>query len=131
MDATDYCIDVPASPLYNRIVDSRDVGVAAVAGSTEPMRLDLHNNGDPRYRLGFVIGHNPQATPRRGSCIFAHLWRQPGEATAGCTAMDDAHMEALLAWLDPAARPRLVLLPRGEYARLAARWQLPALEGGQ
>lgn len=77
-----YCMDVPASPFYNRIVDEKKVGSAAVKGSTEPMRLDLHNKGDVRYREGFVIAHNPDNQPGKGSCIFAHLWRQPGEATA-------------------------------------------------
>ncbi len=125
MQATSYCIDVPDSPLYNRIIDTREQGEAAAKGSTEPMRLDLHNNGDPRYRAGLVIGHNAHATPRAGSCIFAHLWRTPGEATAGCTAMAAATMDSLLGWLRPDARPVFVLLPREEYARLAHDWQLP------
>jgi hypothetical protein len=72
-----YCMDVPASPFYNRIVDEKKVGSAAVKGSTEPMRLDLHNKGDVRYREGFVIAHNPDNQPGKGSCIFAHLWRRP------------------------------------------------------
>ena len=127
MQASDWCMDVADSPLYNRIVDAREVGQAAVAGSTEPMRLDLHRDGDPRYRLGFVIGHNPDNVPQGGSCIFAHLWRTPGEATAGCTAMADADMEALLAWLDPDRSPRFVLLPAEEYRRLASAWRLPLL----
>ncbi|WP_447730962.1 L,D-transpeptidase family protein [Pseudoxanthomonas suwonensis] len=126
MDASHWCMDVPGSPHYNRIVDAREVGQAAVAGSSEPMRLDLHHDGDPRYRLGLVIAHNPGNTPGHGSCIFAHLWRQPGEPTAGCTAMAEEDMRRLLAWLDPAAQPRFVLLPRTEYARLAPRWDLPA-----
>ena len=125
MQATSYCIDVPDSPLYNRIIDTRTEGEAAAKGSTEPMRLDLHNQGDVRYREGLVIGHNPKATPRAGSCIFAHLWRTPGEATAGCTAMASGTMDRLLAWLRPDARPVLVLLPRSEYARLTRDWQLP------
>ena len=127
MQASDWCMDVADSPLYNRIVDAREVGQAAVAGSTEPMRLDLHRDGDPRYRLGFVISHNPDNVPQGGSCIFAHLWRTPGEATAGCTAMADADMEALLAWLDPDRSPRFVLLPAEEYRRLASAWRLPLL----
>lgn len=127
MTASHYCIDVPASPLYNRIVDARVVGEAAVAGSTEPMRRDLHANGDPRYRLGFVIEHNREARPGAGSCIFAHLTRRAGEPTAGCTAMADAVMEQTLAWLDPARRPVFVLLPDAEYRRLQAGWGLPAL----
>ena len=125
MQATSYCIDVPDSPLYNRIIDTRTEGEAAAKGSTEPMRLDLHNNGDPRYREGLVIGHNPTATPRAGSCIFAHLWRTPGEPTAGCTAMAAETMDGMLAWLRPDARPVFVLLPRAEYERLAHAWRLP------
>ncbi|GAB3102580.1 L,D-transpeptidase family protein [Lysobacter terrae] len=127
MDAGDYCIDIPASPLYNRIVDARDVGEQAVAGSTEPMRRDLHANGDARYRLGFVIEHNPNAQPGAGSCIFAHLWKMPGEPTSGCTAMADAVMEQMLGWLDPQAKPVFVLLPDAEYRRLRKQWDLPAL----
>lgn len=127
MDATDWCIDVPDSPFYNRIIDARDEGDAAVAGSTEPMRLDLHNAGDVRYALGLRVAHNPQAIPGQGSCIFMHLWREPNEATAGCTAMDEATMQTLLGWLDPRLAPMLVLLPESEYHRLATTWQLPTL----
>ena len=127
MQASHYCIDVPDSPLYNRIVDARDVGEAAVAGSTEPMRLDLHKEGDIRYRRGFVIEHNAGGVPGHGSCIFAHLLRRADETTAGCTAMDAAALDAVLRWLDPARTPRFVLLPDAEYARLAASWRLPAL----
>ena len=93
------------------------------------MRLDLHNNGDPRYREGLVIGHSPTATPRAGSCIFAHLWRTPGEVTAGCTARADADMEALLAWLDADQSPRFVLLPQAQRQRLATAWNLPTAHG--
>ncbi|MEN5040818.1 L,D-transpeptidase family protein [Stenotrophomonas sp. TWI1149] len=129
MRDTSYCMDVPDSPYYNRIVDADVVGAEAVAGSTEPMRLDLHNKGDRRYREGFVIEHNPKSTPGGGSCIFAHLWRTPGEATAGCTAMEPARMTTLLTWLNASAQPRFVLLPRAEYQRLQADWQLPVLAG--
>ena len=127
MDEGDWCVDVDGSPLYNRIVNVREVGRDAVAGSTEPMRRDLHAGGDVRYRLGFVIEHNPQARAGGGSCIFAHLWRQPGETTAGCTAMDAAAMQDLLAWLDDARRPLFVLLPRPVYDGLRQAWRLPSL----
>lgn len=130
MDADDWCIDVVGSPLYNRIVDAREVGADAVAGSTEPMRRDLHAGGDARYALGFVIEHNPRAEPGAGSCIFAHLWSTPDSTTAGCTAMDDEAMRHLLAWLDADQHPVFVLLPQAEYARLHARWSLPAVTSG-
>ena len=126
MQATHWCMDVPASPLYNRIVDSRDVGAAAVQGSTEPMRLDLHNNGDDRYKLGFVIEHNAGNVPGMGSCIFAHLWGNPDKTTAGCTALPETGMRALLGWLQPAARPVFVQLTDADYDRLQAGWRLPS-----
>lgn len=129
MQREHWCIDVPGSPHYNRIVDIRAVGAAAIEGSTEPMRRDLHERGDGRYRLGFVIEHNAAGIDREGSCIFAHVWQGPGVPTAGCTAMAEADMTALLAWLDPAKTPRFVLLPVQAYARLQAAWDLPAPNG--
>lgn len=128
MQSSSYCIDVSGSPLYNRIVDADVVGKAAVAGSTEPMRRDVHVDGDQRYRQGFVIEHNLQARPDAGSCIFAHLWKAPGEATAGCTAMDDPGMASLLQWLRPERRPLFVLMPASEYRTLHALWGLPSVE---
>lgn len=125
MRESSWCMDVVDSPLYNRIVDAAVVGQAAVQGSSEPMRLDLHNGGDARYRNGFVIEHNAQAAKGGGSCIFAHLWKAPGETTAGCTAMAPESMQRLYAWLDPKARPVFVLLPAAELARLRQAWRLP------
>jgi len=122
----DYCIDVSGSPLYNRLVAAHEAGAEAVAGSTEPMRRDLHANGDDAYRIGFVIEHNPAGTPNAGSCIFVHLWKGPGSSTSGCTALDEPALRALLQWLDPRAHPVFVLLPRAEYLRLQAAWRLPA-----
>lgn len=125
MTAKDYCIDVSESPLYNQIVDVGRVGAQAIAGSTEPMRRDLHVDGDQRYKIGFVIEHNAQHTPRAGSCIFAHLWKSEDSTTAGCTAMTEPVMRELLGWLDPAKNPLFVLLPRAQYERLHKAWQLP------
>lgn len=125
LTATDYCVDVSGSPQYNRIVDAEAVGAAAVKGSTEPMRRDLHVDGDQAYRQGFVIEHNTQAAPQGGSCIFAHLWKSPTGTTTGCTAMTPAVMQSLLAWLKPQDQPVFVLLPQAEYERLRVDWQLP------
>ena len=130
LSATDYCVDVSGSPQYNRIVDARVVGEQAVQGSTEPMRRDIHAHGDQRYREGFVIEHNPQQRAQGGSCIFAHLWKSPADATSGCTAMAPALMQRLLAWLKPQDHPVIVLLPEPAYAKLQAAWRLPALGEG-
>ncbi|EIL96318.1 MULTISPECIES: L,D-transpeptidase family protein [Rhodanobacter] len=131
LTATDYCMDVSGSPLYNHIADTAKVGAAALKGSSEPMRRDLHFQGDQRYRLGFVIEHNPNGVPQGGSCIFGHLWKTPDTGTTGCTAMNPATMRRLLAWLKPQAHPIFVLLPQNEYARLRHGWQLPSTQGGR
>lgn len=130
LDGGHWCIDVPDSPHYNRIVHERDVGRAALAGSTEPMRRDIHLDGDPQYRLGFVIAHNPDREPDAGSCIFAHPWLDEGTPTAGCVGLADGPLAETLAWLDAAAAPRLILLPEAEYQRLREAWQLPDRAGG-
>lgn len=127
LSANDYCVDVSGAAQYNRIVDAKVVGAAAVKGSTEPMRRDIHANGDQRYRLGFVIEQNAQAAPQGGSCIFGHLWKSPTDSTAGCTAMTPAIMQSLLAWLKPQQHPIFILLPQAEYERLRSDWQLPVI----
>lgn len=132
MGFNDWCIDVPASPLYNRIVDRSVAKAPGLDQSTEPMRLDLHNQGDQRYREGFVIEHNVDGqVANGGSCIFAHLWGQPGQATAGCTAMAPATMQATLAWLDRDRKPVFVLLPQAQYRSLQRAWGLPPVAGGE
>jgi L,D-peptidoglycan transpeptidase YkuD (ErfK/YbiS/YcfS/YnhG family) len=125
MTEFDYCVDVNESSLYNRIVDARQVGEAAVSKSTEPMRRDLHAKGDQRYKLGFVIEHNPKNVATKGSCIFTHLWGSTGQTTAGCTAMDEVALRGLVAWLSDMQHPVFVLLPRAEYERVRNQWNLP------
>jgi L,D-peptidoglycan transpeptidase YkuD (ErfK/YbiS/YcfS/YnhG family) len=126
MGSNDWCIDVPESAYYNRIIDRSLVKAPHLDKSSEPMRRDLHVDGDQRYREGFVIEHNADgAVAHGGSCIFAHLWKAPGEATAGCTAMAPTSMAPLLAWLDVRKRPVFVELPQAQYAQLRAAWNLP------
>jgi len=132
MTTNDWCIDVPASNYYNKIIDRSTVKAPYLDQSSEPMRRDLHADGDQRYREGFVIEHNADGAARQGgSCIFAHLWKAPGETTAGCTAMAPDSMDALLAWLDAHRKPVFVLLPNAQYAALKRDWKLPEITGSE
>ncbi len=119
MTERDKCVDDPASPLYNRLVNEREV--EKNWQSHEEMRRE-----DEQYRLGVVIGHNSApVVPRAGSCIFLHIWKAPDQGTAGCTAVAAADMETLLAWLRPEENPVIVQLPRAEYERVRIPWGLP------
>lgn len=125
MGTNDWCIDVPDSAYYNQIIDRSLVKAPGLDQSTEPMRRDIHADGDQRYREGFVIEHNAANIRNAGSCIFAHLWAAPDSTTAGCTAMAPVSMDALLGWLDARRKPVFVQLPQAQYTQLRHAWKLP------
>jgi len=113
-------IDDPASVHYNRIVDQSSVAQPDWV-SCEDMLRD-----DQRYAVGAVVAHNAEPpVPGAGSCIFLHVWAGAGGPTAGCTAMSLADMTAIAGWLDGAALPLLVQLPRVEYEKWREAWGLP------
>ena len=114
------CVDDVNSDFYNVIIDRERLAGRADWNSSERMR-EIEG-----YRWGlFVIYNSAPPAPGRGSCIFMHIWAGSGKGTAGCTAMEQTNLEALLGWLDPAKRPLLVQLPDAEYARLRGTWLLP------
>ena len=123
-----YCIDIPSSPLYNQIVDISKYPKAMSKGTTEPMRRDLAAKPDDSYRRGLFIDHNPRNQPGAGSCIFMHQIVPEKTATAGCTALPDADLTAIFAWLKPELQPVYLLLPAAEYQALRASWHLPVLQ---
>ena len=113
-------IDDPASAHYNRIVDLSSVVQPDWTSCEDMLRAD------GRYAISAVVAHNADPPlPGAGSCIFLHVWECEGAPTAGCTAMPRAAMNELAGWLDSAATPLLVQLPRAEYARYRDAWGLP------
>ncbi len=118
------CVDDVASTYYNQVIDWKAEGLSAGSlPSHEAMLL-----GSAVYKYTIFVAHNmPSPTPGAGSCIFLHLWSGPQGSTAGCTAMAEADIVKLLAWLDPAKAPLLAQLTRAEYARVRSAWNLPTL----
>ena len=105
---TTECVDDTASRYYNQIVD-RDAVPSVDWSSSEKMRAVSV------YQWGIVVNYNTPAAPKRGSCIFMHIWSGASSSTAGCTAMPQEDLEAILRWLDPVANPRLVQFTRSEF----------------
>jgi D-alanyl-D-alanine dipeptidase len=115
------CVDDSSSKFYNKVVDRTTV--APDWNSSEHML-----RSDDLYRWGILVDHNTDPRiAQGGSCIFMHIWRGPGQPTVGCTAMAQAQLETLLAWLDPERQPLLVQLPVSEYKHLKKQWHLPTL----
>jgi D-alanyl-D-alanine dipeptidase len=114
------CVDDVSSSVYNQIVDRRQV-----AGPDWTSSEKMREIGEP-YRWGVVVNYNTPAVARRGSCIFLHIGGGEGsKGTAGCTAMPAPDLRAVMEWLDAAANPVLVQLPRAAYERVRAEWGLP------
>jgi D-alanyl-D-alanine dipeptidase len=117
------CVDDPASGVYNMLVDRATAEVGWK--SSEKMREIA-----PAYHWGVVVEYNTRpAVPGRGSCVFLHIGGAAGQGTAGCTALGEPALKALMQWLDPARAPVLVQLPLSAYEALRTAWGLPALPG--
>jgi L,D-peptidoglycan transpeptidase YkuD (ErfK/YbiS/YcfS/YnhG family) len=115
------CVDDTNSSSYNIIVDRRSVAKVDWK-SSEKMRMI-----DGEYELGVFVAHNSEPTePGAGSCVFLHIWKEPGHPTSGCTAMSKGGIESLLGWLDSRSNPVLVQLPQAEYQQKQKPWMLPA-----
>jgi L,D-peptidoglycan transpeptidase YkuD (ErfK/YbiS/YcfS/YnhG family) len=97
----DLWVDDADSPQYNSWVRRSELA----AKSYEVMRLP-----DSRYRHGIVIGYNRNPIVKgKGSAIFVHVVAADGRATAGCVALDEGELVAIIGWLDPARRPMIVM----------------------
>jgi L,D-peptidoglycan transpeptidase YkuD (ErfK/YbiS/YcfS/YnhG family) len=81
-----YCVDDVASPLYNQIVAEEEAG-EGVNGEQmwEP----------EEYRRGLLIGYPTDIQRHPGSCIFVHVWSQPGVGTAGCIGLPVKSVEKI------------------------------------
>jgi D-alanyl-D-alanine dipeptidase len=113
------CVDDSQSGHYNRLVDNRMV--KKDWKSSEFMRRQDH-----QYRWGIVVNHNTYSTlPMGGSCIFLHVWKEPGAPTSGCTAMSEANLLELLHWLDPAKSPKLLQVVEKDYPAYQREFGLP------
>jgi len=114
-------VDDPGSHYYNQLVDRSKVARVDWR-SSEQMR-----RADELYKWGIFVAHNAAAAPGAGSCIFMHIWKNASTPTTGCTAMAERDLLRLLRWLDPAAQPVLIQMPRRDYAEFQPNYRLPSL----
>jgi L,D-peptidoglycan transpeptidase YkuD (ErfK/YbiS/YcfS/YnhG family) len=96
----DYWIDDPKSPDYNRWV----------SGPKPTVSHEVLRRADDFYKLAAVVEYNTEPVEAgKGSAIFLHVWGGPDSTTAGCVALAEADVAALLKWLDRAKNPVIVL----------------------
>lgn len=99
--AEDVWVDDPDADDYNRWVKKEKTKAA----SYELMRREDH-----LYRYGIVIEYNTNPVVKgHGSAIFFHVWMHKDESTHGCVALSEKDMLEILRWLDPGAKPLVVM----------------------
>lgn len=96
------CVEEPRSQSYGRIVDK---------SSVEPGTKFDEMAAEPLYRRGVVVDYPADAANKAGSCIFIHVWRQPGKGTAGCIGMDESYVADLRAWVSAKPSAIAILTP--------------------
>ncbi|HEX9257924.1 MAG TPA: peptidoglycan-binding protein [Acidimicrobiales bacterium] len=94
-----------ASPLYNTWQEGPP------DGRWNPAKGEhLATHAPTGYRYAAVVDFNRDPiVAGKGSAIFVHI--DTGRATAGCTAISQTAMVALLRWLDPTKHPRIAQGP--------------------
>ena len=95
---SDWWDEDASSPTYNTHVRSAQ----EPSGITE----NLYDSG-PVYDYAINMAVNPQRIPGKVSGIFLHV--TDGNPTWGCVAIGREEMKSILAWLDPAADPRITV----------------------
>ncbi|WP_110926538.1 SH3 domain-containing protein [Bacillus massiliglaciei] len=70
----------------------------------------------PQYDRGFVINYNTARTPYKGSAIFFHVAGSSGY-TAGCVATSKTNVQNILAWVNPAKNPVIIMTPEAEITK--------------
>lgn len=108
-----YCDDNPVSASYNLPVELSPADLEACREDSGECPAEMLIRPDGVYEKLLWIHHNASPVVKgAGSCIFLHLNHAVPRPTAGCTAVTSSFMDELIAWLDPAAHPLLLQIPR-------------------
>ncbi len=98
----DFWVDDAESPNYNQWVH----------GDPHAKSFEKMHRDDRLYSAGIIVEYNTAPVVRgAGSAIFLHVWRSPNKGTAGCVAMENKNIVALLRWLDAGRKPKVILNP--------------------
>lgn len=93
-----YWCSTSGSKYYNQLVDTRKAADFTPTNADEKL-----SSIKPQYNYGIFIDYNKAGKPGKGSAIFLHC-KGKATSTAGCVAVDQSVMKALLKVLKPGAK---------------------------
>jgi L,D-peptidoglycan transpeptidase YkuD (ErfK/YbiS/YcfS/YnhG family) len=102
IDPQDWWVSDVASPLYNQHTRCATGACSFSSAAGE----NLWSEGEV-YNHALVIDYNRRGTAGAGSAFFLHVANS--RPTAGCVAIDDASLTAIMRWLNPATRPLIAI----------------------
>jgi L,D-peptidoglycan transpeptidase YkuD (ErfK/YbiS/YcfS/YnhG family) len=103
INGDDWWVSDPGSPLYNRFTECARASCPFDTSAGEHL-LDAGAS----YDRAVVIDYNRSpVTPGAGSAFFLHVTN--GAATAGCVAIPETTLVAIMRWLQPSARPLIAI----------------------
>ncbi len=113
----DLWVDDVKAPDYNTWVKR---------GQTSATSYEVMKLADNRYRHGLVTSYNRTPVIKGyGSGIFVHGWLEEGYTTSGCVAFDETELVKILAWLDPAKQPQILMGTRQDLTTVVGLPPLP------
>ena len=115
------CVDDMHSAHYNTLLNKD-------SAKSDWNSFEYMHRKDVYYKWGLFVNHNAgMPVPGHGSCIFMHIWENNHEGTEGCTAMPETDILRILHWINAKRNPLLVQMPKAEYGKLVAQYNLPAI----
>lgn len=85
--------------------DGADLAYNSLVRAPYEHSHEAMRRADPMYDLLLLTDWNwPNAQAGRGSAIFLHVWRGPGQPTAGCIAFTQKNLLWIAKGLQPGAR---------------------------
>jgi L,D-peptidoglycan transpeptidase YkuD (ErfK/YbiS/YcfS/YnhG family) len=112
----------PGTKLEYRVTDSNSYWDGNSGSATYNRWVEGNPGGDyeqlqtePLYKYAFVLDFNWDQTAGRGAGIFVHL--KPHYYTGGCVGIDEVELVHIMQWLDPAAKPKVVIFQQSDIAK--------------
>jgi L,D-peptidoglycan transpeptidase YkuD (ErfK/YbiS/YcfS/YnhG family) len=101
---------VTSDDLWVDDINADDYNRWVTRGATRASSFEVMRRKDDLYKYGIVVEYNTNPVIKSyGSAIFIHIWRGKGKPTAGCVALSEEDIIRILRWLNPAARPLVVM----------------------
>ncbi len=110
---------VLADDLWIDDVNASDYNQWVKKENTQALSYERMKRDDDLYKYGIVIEYNTDpVTAGCGSAIFLHIWGGEMTPTAGCVAVSENDIIKILGWLDPQAKPLVVMGTKNIIERL-------------